>query len=407
MNRSRFSLVLFVSIFAVAVPVVRAVSSEPSSPQRPLTVNPLEKSTAQGNLNLFNPALGLVLDGVFSSQRDERSNFELRSAELNFTASIDPFANLYAVINATSDEVELEEAAFITTSLPANMTVRGGRFFANFGRLPHWHPHEYPVVEGFKSIEDFVGGESRADGAELLHLFKTPFFLQGTLGAYNKMGAENERLEQTDGNGDGQTGGRGAEAMTYLGRMLSYVPVTDLIGIDIGASYSLTPKQYYIEGARVDDMNTQRHLLGTDITFRYEPTGAGQVGRLLWGTELFRNDERRLVEEDVDTDADGIPDSTVNTYPRKVALGGYTYVDYRFARRWSTGGFFDYSENLTDRAQNEKHMGAMINFLPSEFQRIRLQYSQARDNRGSPINHQVFVQWFGTVGTHVHLFKDR
>lgn len=352
-------------------------------------------------MNQFNPAFGLALDGVFSSQRDQRSQFDLRSAELSVSAAVDPFANLYAIVNATSDEVELEEAAIITTSLPYNLTARGGRFFANFGRLPHWHPHEYPVVEGFESIERFIGGESKADGAELIHLFRTPFFLQGTMGAYNKIGADNQRLEQTDKKGDGQTGGRGAEAMTYLGRLLSYAPISDTVGLDLGASYALTPRQFYIEGVRVDGQNTQRHLAGADVTFRYEPAGADQQGRLLWGTEIFRNDERRLVDEAAIASSDG------SAYARKAAWGGYSYLDYRLARRWSTGAFFDYAEDLTRRVENDKHVGAMLNFLPSEFQRLRLQYSQARDNVGSPINHQVFIQWFATVGAHVHLFKDR
>jgi len=374
---------------------------------RPVTVNPLDKSAIEGtNLNLFNPAFGIVLDGVFSAKRNTRSNFSLRSAELNFTASIDPFANIYAIINATPDEVELEEAAFITTSLPYNLTVRGGRFFANFGRLPHWHPHEYPVVEGFESIEAIVGGESKGDGLELIHLFKTPFFLQGTLGAYNKIGAENVRLEETGA--EGHTGGRPAQAMTYLARLLSYVPVNDTVGIDIGASHAMTPRQYYIDGIRVDNTNTQRHLTGIDLTFRHEPTGAGQVGRFLWGTELFRNDERRRDEMAIDSDGDGTGDT--DAFNRYYALGGYSYVDYRFAPRWSTGAFLDYvedPENLKNRKVNERHYGAMLNFMPSEFQKIRFQYSQGKTNNGSRVDHQFFVQWFGTVGTHVHLFKDR
>lgn len=374
---------------------------------RPVTVNPLEKSSGEAvNLNAFNPAFGLTLDGLFSAKRNERSHFSMRSAELNFTAAIDPFANLYAVINATPDEVELEEAAFITTSLPYNLTVRGGRFFANFGRLPHWHPHEHPVAEGLQSIEAMIGGESKADGLELIHLFKTPFFLQGTLGAYNKIGAENTRLEETDA--DGHTNGRPAQAMTYLARLLSYIPMGETTGMDVGVSHAMTPRQYYIGGVRVDHMNTQRQLSGIDLTLRHEATGANQVGRFLWGTEIFRNDERRRDELAVDSDGDGTGDT--DAFNRYYTLGGYSYVDYRFAPRWSSGAFLDYTEdpeNLKNRDVNQRHYGAMLNFLPSEFQKIRFQYSQAKLNDGSRVNHQFFVQWFASIGTHVHLFKDR
>jgi hypothetical protein len=345
---------------------------------------------------------------VMSDTRKDQGTFDFRSAELNFLAAIDPFANLYAVINANKEEVEVEEAAFITTSLPWNLQVRGGRFFANFGRLPHWHPHEYPFVNSLASIDTFIGGESQGDGAELIHLFKTPFFLQGTLGFYNKIGAENERLD--DGAGGGHLHSRPWNANTYLQRLFTYVPLGDVTGIDVGVSNAVTPRQYYIDTIR-QDRATPRWLSGLDLTFRYEPTGAGQVGRLIWGTEVFRNDERvhRQEDREIDTDADNIPDATetVDVFPRHHALGGYSYVDYRFARRFSGGGFFDMAQDLTHRRQQTNTWGTMINFLPSEFQRIRLQYSQVKVNDQSRVENQVFLQWFAAVGTHVHVFKDR
>lgn len=56
----------------------------------------------------------------------ERANFEFRSAEIAVFASIDPFARGYAILNGTSDGFEVEEAAIVTTSLPYNLTVKGG-----------------------------------------------------------------------------------------------------------------------------------------------------------------------------------------------------------------------------------------------------------------------------------------
>jgi hypothetical protein len=349
--------------------------------------------------------MGLALDAVVGNTRNGGGEFNFRSAELSLIAAIDPFANLYAIINATKDEVEVEEAAFMTTSLPWNLTVRGGRFFANFGRFPHWHDHELPFVNRTTSLETFFDGEARADGAELLHLFRTPFFLQGTLGAYRQIGAENARLEEDVPDSTGHTEGRGWNAMTYLQRLFSYIPLTDAAGVDVGISNAVTPKQFYVGGVRQDDLNSQRWLSGADVTVRYEPAGVGQAGRILWGTEVVRNDERRRGELALDTDGDDVGDT--DAYDRKFALGGYSYIDWQFARRFSAGGFGDIAEDLDNRRRTTRSYGVMFNFLPSQFQRLRLQLSQVRVNDGSKADHQVFLQWFGAVGAHIHVFKDR
>ena len=92
---------------------------------------PIAGTSTQGsggfNPNVFNPAIGVVLDAVASHTRLNRGDFDFRSAELNLAAAVDPFANLYAVINGDKDKVSVEEAFFMTTSLPANLTLRGGR----------------------------------------------------------------------------------------------------------------------------------------------------------------------------------------------------------------------------------------------------------------------------------------
>ena len=62
------------------------------------------------------------------------------------SASVDPFARGYAIFNGTNDGIEVEEAAIVTTSLPYNLTVKGGRFFADFGRLSKFHDHDLPFV---------------------------------------------------------------------------------------------------------------------------------------------------------------------------------------------------------------------------------------------------------------------
>ena len=96
-----------------------------------------------------------------------------RSVELNIAASVDPFAKGYAVLNASADPITgeatlgVEEAAIQTTSLPCNLELKAGRFFGEFGRLAYIHDHELPFVNRPLVLDQYIGGESRTDGAQL------------------------------------------------------------------------------------------------------------------------------------------------------------------------------------------------------------------------------------------------
>ncbi|HTP29280.1 MAG TPA: hypothetical protein VMK12_26905, partial [Anaeromyxobacteraceae bacterium] len=131
-------------------------------------------------LSVFNPAIGFVGETVFSyrSQPQNKTGSDrvggwdvnLRSAELNLAGGVDPYARGYAVINASADSAtgeataSVEEAAIQTTSLPWNLTLKGGRFFGEFGRLAYIHDHELPFVNRPLVLDRYIGGESRTDG---------------------------------------------------------------------------------------------------------------------------------------------------------------------------------------------------------------------------------------------------
>src|SRR5262245_50070191 len=70
----------------------------------------------------FNPAIGMSIDLVARTLQADRGDFDFRAAELNVEAPVDPHLKAWAIINGNPDEVEVEEAALQTTSLPYNLT---------------------------------------------------------------------------------------------------------------------------------------------------------------------------------------------------------------------------------------------------------------------------------------------
>src|SRR5438128_5623482 len=228
----------------------------------------------------FNPAIGLILDNVFSYSEKDRGDFEFRAAELGVSASVDPFARGYAIITGSPDGFDVEEAAIVTTSLPYNLTLKGGRFFADFGRLSKFHDHDLPFVNRPIALDRFVGGEAQSDGVELNYLLPTSQYVTLTAGAYNKMGAGNTRVDNTVA--------RDFSQFTYLGRASTFFSLTDANSLDLGTSLAYTPEVKLDGGA-------SRHLAGVDLTYRYIPLSQASYRGLIWGSEFLYNQEDRPV----------------------------------------------------------------------------------------------------------------
>jgi hypothetical protein len=352
-------------------------------------VGQVEKSVqaVQSAPSSFNPAIGFVLDATAEHRAKAGGDFNFRAAELGIAASVDPFARVYSFLTGSKEGFEVEEAAAITTSLPWNLTAKGGRFFADFGRLAKFHPHEYAFVNTPLALERMVGGESRADGLEVNYLFPIPFFLRATFGGYNKIGAENERLDDTKS--------RSWSRFTYLGRLQSYFDLTDSHSIELGSSLAYTPSQRLS-----DTFGSDRNLVGIDLTYRYQPLDSAVYQGLTWGSELFVNSERRPLELD-----DG---SIVGK--RRRALGGYTYGELKLNRNWSTGFLFDYAPSIDEPAKKTKGYSPFVTWNLSEFNRLRFQYSflddKVREDKAER-GHQFFVQWTTVIGAHTHGFRGR
>ena len=105
-------------------------------------------------------------------------------------------------MNASADPVTgeatagIEEASIVTTSLPWNLTVQGGRFFGEFGRLGYIHDHELPFVNRPLVLDQYIGGESRTDGVQVNYLLPIPHYVSLTMGAGTQFGGTPSNVER-------------------------------------------------------------------------------------------------------------------------------------------------------------------------------------------------------------------
>jgi hypothetical protein len=373
---------------------------------------------------IFNPAIGLVGETIFGyrsgkssetgSSRPGGYDVNQRSVELNVAASVDPFAKAYAVINASADPVTgeaalgVEEAALQTESLPWNMTLKAGRFFGEFGRLAYIHDHELPVVNRPLALDQYIGGESRTDGAQLNWLLPVDHYVSLTAGLGTQFGGDNPP------NNPGEF--RNSSGLNFWSRLSTYFDLTPDISLEPGVSVLWNPHtsaQWASPGGANPQFpsaagNTfterERRLYGTDMVLSYKPLRDNQFRSLTWGTEILYSDNRYDV-----TDAAGsaLPGGSVG------ALGLYSYLAYKLDREWTTGFMFDYVEDAVNRKAQTFAYSPYLTWATSHWNQIRLQYTYTDHNAESTAafglrpDHAVYLQWSWIIGAHSHGWQQR
>jgi len=334
-------------------------------------------------VNADNPAISFVVDTVLKTDTEGSGwDFALQSGELFISAPIDPFLRGYTAIVGSSDEgFDIEEAALVTTSLPWNLTVKGGRFFADVGRFPHWHVEQLPFTDRPPSIERLIPGESGAEGAEVVWLAPIEHYFRVTGGIYDSIGQRDE-LPPNVGSG----GSRGFDELTFLVHPTTYYDLTDTLNVELGGTFFTSPKH----GAR--------YLYGIDATLRHQPGTSEFYQGFVIGSEWLWNDEKF---KNVDEDGEIVPGAQ-----RFKRDGGYAYLESFFARQYSLGARFDYAQQPVDATDRQRTWSAFATWYPSEFQRLRFQFDQIDPSDGSD-DQRFTLQWTAFLGSHSHGFSTR
>jgi uncharacterized coiled-coil protein SlyX len=379
--------------------------------------------------SVFNPAIGLVGETIFSYRSkgstatgsDRAGGFDVnqRSVELNIAASVDPFAKGYAVLNASADPVTgeatvgVEEAAIQTTSLPDNLELKAGRFFGEFGRLAYIHDHELPFVNRPLVLDQYIGGESRTDGAQLNYLVPIEHYVSLTAGVGQGFG------DAPIDTGDFDNGNfRPFGGLSFWGRGSTSFDITPDLSFEPGISGLLNPKTPDRGGVLALDngvpvtlpqfpgstlRETERSLEGVDFVLSYKPLSSNQFNSVTWGTEFLRSDNCY----------DVIPPSAgaaFTPFNRSVdSYGMYSYLTYKWSREWSGGFLFQWVEDAWNNADRTFSYSPYITWATSHWSQIRLEYTHTDPNAVSGLRSDdaVYLQWCWIIGSHAHGWQQR
>jgi hypothetical protein len=142
--------------------------------------------------------------------------------------------------------------------------------------------------------------------------------------------------------------------------------------VDLGGSMA------YGHNGVTEDTTTR--LVGVDATLRWKPLRRSIYTHLLARGEVTWSRREELP-------------STVN------AVGGYGFLEYQFARRWTAGVRYDNSERADLSGVRDTGGSFVLTFKPSEFSLIRAQYRRTTFGEESPVNELLFQALFA-IGAH-------
>ncbi|HHJ21036.1 MAG TPA: hypothetical protein ENJ84_14600 [Gammaproteobacteria bacterium] len=373
-------------------------------------IQPANRSTAAKNS--FNPALSLILNGQYihySRSPDEdalpgfslgpeagldQEGFSLGESEVILSANTDQHWRGQMTLSLADDQgetrVEVEEAYIETLGLGDGLTFRAGRFFSGIGYLNGKHAHAWNFSDAPLVYRGLMGGQIKQDGLRLNWALP--------LDKYVELGLE-------AGNGQGFPAGGSHDG---VGDWAVFVKT----GGDIGASASWQLGLSHYQADAVDGRVATTHqfsgdskINGLDLVYKWSPNGNDTERALVVQAEYFQRDEAGQVSS---IDGNNLGRSTIDARQE----GGYIEGIYKFRPHWRAGLRYDRlsSDNqgnpinrlqqfgLLDEGHHPHRGSAMLEWIPSEFSRIRLQYN--RDNSVQETDHQVIFQYTQALGSH-------
>jgi hypothetical protein len=364
----------------------------------------LQKATGIfGASNLMNPNISLILNtfgytsnlkenelqnrgvpGYATEGIENRKGFNLESAELFLFAPVDPYFNLYATIPITEDGVELEEAYFLTTSLPYGFQIKGGKFKSGFGRINGQHPHAWDFTDAPLPYRAFMGGEGITEkGVQLNYLPPLPFYM--LLGVELLQG-ENEILFGPDARS-------GPHAFTAYAK--ASFDISDNATILFGPSV-ITGSTNTDTVAGDSEFKGTSTLCDLEMTYKWKPSKTQSF--TLQSEYLYRWQRGDL--ENTITTVDSL---------KRAQDGLYVQGVYQL-NRWRAGVRYDLLDlfkkdfilegNQTNFGQKPWRATGMLEFNPTEFSRIRLQYNHDRSGRDGRTNNEWWLQGIFGIGAH-------
>jgi hypothetical protein len=383
--------------------------------------------------NSFNPEIALILDGRYANLKDIPDRhitgflplgpepeglsrgFSTDATELSIGADIDPYFRGFANIVYEDGGADVEEAYVQTLSLGHGFTIKGGRFRSAIGYMNTQHPHMWDFVDNPLMYQALYGEGYIQDGLAAKWVAPTDLLVEIT--------GDVGRGANFPGTDRDVNGVNAYSLAFHLGG-----DVGDSSSWRTGVSYLHTRadgREFFgMDPGAMDvtgDFGGRSRTWMADFVWKWAPHGNIRDTNFKFQAEYFRRKESGTLTC-MDANEDGTDDSAcldaLGTGPTSGAYdsdqsGWYVQGVYQFMPYWRVGYRYDrldrgnanfmggdvgaFIASLAD--YNPSKHTLMLDFAPSEFSLLRLQYVRDKSMLGLNEN-QVFLQYVYSLGTH-------
>ncbi|MCC1497033.1 hypothetical protein [Alcanivorax sp. 1008] len=406
------------------------------------------------DMRSFNPAISVIIDGLYYHDSADGEGmeileehdsalhsgghaghehgafgqgFNLRELELTMSGSIDSYFDAYVTLAVSDGEAEIEEAWFQTRSLPAGLTLKGGKFLSAIGYHNEKHLHSWDFTDQNLAYMSLFGDHGLSDaGVQLSWLAPSSTFLQ--IGAELLQGSDlevfgnsldgdeivEEWIEEGFANPPGDADDLGLPERKGPLLSVAYMRIAPDLGtrqaLQLGASIARHGSQqaFHEEGADAFISEGSANLYGLQAVYKRFSTGAYGKGSFAIQAEAFQVESDQTATYHTDPLEIGAP----ITLKQQAA---YIQTTWGFAPRWSVGlrhAAAGINGELVEDGNKEEVSGSRQNSVAltwqaTEFSKLRLQAnrSSVATDTGREDFNQIMLQYNMSLGAHgAHTF---
>lgn len=344
--------------------------------------------------------------GHAHADMNSRAGFNLNYGELVIASTVDPYFDLFGTFHLSTEGFEIEEGYFSTRSLPLGFQIKGGKFLSSFGRINEQHAHYWEFANMPLIYKSFFGSHGLNEiGAQINWVAPTDFYLM--FGSEILQG-NNEASFGAEGFQD-QSGSIKVKSSDvpniYTGIIKSSFDVGNLTFLSgISGAFGKSRINHGIDNDDPDDHAVfgDTRILNSNLTMKYIIESYRDISfqieylnRVTNGDLYFKDTSSSTQQGKIEKDQSGL----------------YAQMVYKFSKNWRIGMHYDLlmkneiirNGDKLDLPDMLPQISGMIEYNPTEFSRIRIQYNHDRTKyfEGShKINNEILLQVNLAIGAH-------